>query len=203
MIISWFYRLNDYRDLFRDWVLRHSRGAKAKWTLFLVSFSESSFFLIPPDVILIAILVTAPKKYLYYAGLTTVASVLGALFGYLIGFFFFETIGQWVVTLYSLEEEMIYVGELFARNAFWAIFVSAFTPVPYKVFTIGAGFFRIDLFVFILASILGRGLRFLIIGLFMNRFGPTMGRMMYRYFNYLALIFVLGLLFLIIYFYLF
>ncbi len=203
MFVSWFHNLNNYRDIFRDWVLRHSRGAKAKWTLFLVSFSESSFFLIPPDVVLIAILVTAPQKYFYYAGLTTVASVLGALFGYLIGFFFFETVGQWLVALYSLEEEMIYVGELFSRNAFWAIFISAFTPVPYKVFTIGAGFFRIDLFIFILASILGRGLRFLIIGLFMNRFGPTMGRMMYRYFNYLALVFVLGLLFLIIYFYLF
>jgi len=202
MIISLFHRLNDYRDSFRDWVLRHSQGAKAKWTLFAVSFSESSFFLVPPDIILLAILVTAPQKYLYYASLTTVASVLGAIFGYIIGFFFFETVGQWLVTVYSLEEQMIYVGELFAQNAFWAIFISAFTPIPYKVFTIGAGFFRIDLFIFIIASFLGRGLRFFIIGLFMNRFGPTMGRVMYRYFNYLALASVVFLLLLITYFYL-
>lgn len=203
MIISWFHRLNDYRDGLRDWVLRNSRGAKAKWTLFLVSFSESSFFLIPPDVVLLAILVTAPQRYLYYASLTTIASVLGGIFGYFIGFFFFETIGQWLIDLYYLEEQMVYVGELYSNNAFWAIFISAFTPIPYKVFTISAGFFRLDLIIFIIASILGRGLRFFMVGIFMNYFGPGVGRMLYRYFNYFALLFGILFIILIIYFYLF
>lgn len=190
------------KDRIRDWTSRHASGFKAKVVLALVAFSEASFFLVPPDVVLIAILVIVPARWFYYASLTTVASVLGGMFGYVLGFFFFEAIGQWIITTYHLAEEMSQVSLLFGNNAFLAIFISAFTPIPYKVFTITAGFFKINFLVFILASLLGRGLRFFFVGYLMNRFGPALGRTMYKYFNLFALGIAICLIMVILYFYL-
>ena len=190
------------KDRIRDWTSRHAGGFKAKVALVLVAFSEASFFLVPPDVVLIAILVIVPVRWLYYASLTTVASVLGGILGYVLGFFFFEAIGQWIITTYNLTEEMSQVGLLFSNNAFLAIFISAFTPIPYKVFTITAGFFRINFLIFLLASLFGRGLRFFLVGYLMNRFGPALGRTMYKYFNLFALGLVLCLISVVLYFYL-
>lgn len=190
------------KDRIRDWTSRNAGSFKAKVVLFLVSFSESSFFLVPPDVVLIAILVVLPARWFYYASLTTIASVLGGILGYVLGFFFFEVVGELIISTYGLEEEMTQVGLLFDQNAFLAIFISAFTPIPYKVFTIAAGFFQINFLVFVVASVFGRGLRFFIVGYLMSRFGPSVGRLMYKYFNLAAAIVAILALLALLYFYL-
>ncbi len=166
-----------------------------KWWLFGISFTESSFFPIPPDVLLVAILMTRERvRAFYYASITTAGSVLGGLFGYAIGYFFFQTVGVWLVSTYGLETQMITVQKLFVDNAFLAIFVAAFTPIPYKVFTIAGGLFGISIPVFIVASVLGRGGRFFAVAVIMRFFGENISRVLYKYFNIISVVsvFILG-----------
>ncbi|KKU80278.1 MAG: hypothetical protein UY07_C0048G0010 [Parcubacteria group bacterium GW2011_GWA1_47_8] len=182
-------RLQTLKDFLIAWMVRHAEGPKAKWWLFGLAFAESSFFPIPPDVLLGAILLTRERvRAFYYASITTIGSVLGGLFGYAIGYFFFQTVGGLLVHTYHLETQMITVQKLFADNAFFAIFVAAFTPIPYKVFTIAAGLFGINIPTFIIASILGRGGRFFAVAVIMRFFGGHIARLLYRYFNVLSLL---------------
>lgn len=188
-------KLQTIKDSLVAWTVRHAEGKNAKWWLFGLAFAESSFFPIPPDVLLGAILMTRERiRAFFYATVTTVGSVLGGLFGYAIGYFFFQTIGVWLVGVYHLEAQMETVRMLFADNAFFAIFVAAFTPIPYKVFTITAGLFSINLPVFIIASILGRGGRFFAVAGVMRFFGGHIARIAYRYFNLIsfAIAFIIG-----------
>lgn len=184
------------KDSLRDWTVKHAEDKNAKWWLFGLAFAESSFFPIPPDVLLAAILMTKERvRAIYYASITTAGSVMGGLFGYAIGYFFFQTVGVWLVDLYHLESQMEIVRGYFISNAFFAIFVAAFTPIPYKVFTIAGGLFGVSIPTFIIASILGRGGRFFAVALVMRYFGGHISSMFYRYFNLisLALVLVLGI----------
>lgn len=182
-------KLQTIKDSLVAWTVRHAEGKNAKWWLFILAFAESSFFPIPPDVLLGAILMTRERvRAFFYATVTTVGSVLGGLFGYAIGYFFFQTVGVWLVGVYHLESQMESVRVLFADNAFFAIFVAAFTPIPYKVFTIAAGLFSINLPVFIIASILGRGGRFFAVAGVMRFFGGHIARIAYQYFNLISLL---------------
>lgn len=179
--------LKTIKEALREWTVRHAEGKNAKWWLFGLAFAESSFFPIPPDVLLGAILMTRERvRAFFYATVTTVGSVFGGLFGYAIGYFFFQTVGVWLVGVYHLEAQMETVRVLFADNAFFAIFVAAFTPIPYKVFTIAAGLFTINIPVFIIASILGRGGRFFAVAGVMRFFGGHIGRIAYQYFNVIS-----------------
>lgn len=182
-------KLQTIKDSLVAWTVRHAEGKNAKWWLFGLAFAESSFFPIPPDVLLGAILMTRERvRAFFYATVTTVGSVLGGLFGYAIGYFFFQTVGVWIVTTYHLEAQMETVRVLFADNAFFAIFVAAFTPIPYKVFTIAAGLFTINIPVFIIASVLGRGGRFFMVAGVMRFFGGHLARIAYQYFNLISFI---------------
>ncbi len=173
----------------KGWVLRHAQGPHAKFWLGTFSFAEASFFPIPPDVILVAILLAGERaKWFFYASLTTLFSVLGGVFGYIIGAVFFGVFGESIIAFYGLEQELIYVSDQFAQHAFLAIFLAAFTPLPYKVFTITAGLFGVPLGVFVLASFLGRGLRFFTIAYLMKRYGEKISGMLYTYFNIISLI---------------
>lgn len=184
-------RLQTIKDSLGAWAVRHAEGKNAKWWLFGVSFAESSFFPIPPDVLLVAILMTRERLRAYfYAAVTTLGSVLGGLFGYAIGYFLFQTVGVWVVNTYHLETQLVTVQKLFSDNAFFAIFVAAFTPIPYKVFTIAGGLFGISIPVFIVASIFGRGLRFFTIATIMRYMGEHIARMVYKYFNLISIMVV-------------
>ncbi len=185
-------KLQTMKDSLVAWTTRHAEDKNAKWWLFGISFAESSFFPIPPDVLLVAILMTKERvRAFYYASITTAGSVLGGLFGYAIGYFFFQTVGVWVVSTYGLETQMITVQKLFVDNAFFAIFVAAFTPIPYKVFTIAAGFSGISIPVFILASVLGRGMRFFAVAGVVRYFGGHIARVFYRYFNLISVVLAL------------
>jgi membrane protein YqaA with SNARE-associated domain len=181
--------LLNFRERLKKWIVIHAVGPFAKVWLAAVSFAEATFFPIPPDPFLVAILLGGGrKKWAYYSFITVIFSVLGGAFGYLIGLFFFDTIGQWLINVYNLQEGMIRVSGFYDRNAFWAIFISAFTPIPFKIFTITAGFFQINFLVFIISSFLGRALRFFLVGWLFNMFGESIAAALYKYFNAITLV---------------
>lgn len=182
----------------QEWFLHHAKNKYADAWLFALSFAESSFFPIPPDPFLIALLIADSSHWFRHAFSVTIASVAGGIFGYAIGAFFFDVIGAKIVAAYSLEVEMEYVRTLFVENAFWAIFTAAFTPIPYKLFTISAGFFKIDLVIFIVASLVGRGSRFFIVAYLMRRFGEKIGGVVFRYLNIFSLLFALYIIFIVV-----
>lgn len=174
----------------KDWIFRYANNRHATLALFAISFTESSFFPIPPDFLLIAILVTRARHWWYYASITLLGSLLGGIFGYFIGFVFFSSIGKAIVDFYNLDNVMQALAFKYQANAFWTVFVAAFTPVPYKIITISAGFFNISIYSFIIASIVGRGGRFFTVALFMKIFGRKAADSIYRYFNIFSIVFV-------------
>jgi len=171
----------------RNWFVRRADSVHMKTWLALLSFAEATFFPIPPDVLLIPIVAARAHRWMYFALFTTITSVLGGIAGYVIGAFIFEFIGVPIIAFYGLEEGMKTVGKLFADNAFLAIFISAFSPIPYKVFTLSAGFFTISLPIFVVASLLGRALRFFAVAFLAKKFGLLLGRFIFTYFNALSL----------------
>ena len=189
--------LQKTKEGLQDWIDNHSQGKRAKIWLVLCSFTEASFFIVPPDVLLLAILINGGARWIYYSSITTLASVAGGVFGYALGFFFFDWVGQFLIETYHLQSQMLEVSEMFSQNAFWAIFISAFTPIPFKVFTLSAGFFKINLAVFVVASLIGRGMRFFIVGYFVKLFGKQMAQKAFKYFNW-VLVALVALLVLII-----
>ncbi|HXK35043.1 MAG TPA: VTT domain-containing protein [Candidatus Paceibacterota bacterium] len=184
--------MDHLRRRLKEWVIAKAESKTGTFWLILFSFAESSFFPIPPDFLLIAILLAKQeRRWFFYSLITTIASVLGGLFGYLIGFAFFEFAGQKLIDLYNLQDKVDYVAGLFQQNAFFTILVAAFTPIPYKVFTISAGLFSISLPIFIIASIIGRGGRFFAVGLALRFWGPQIAHLLYKYFNFFSIIAVI------------
>lgn len=171
------------------WTIHWARTRHAPWALFFIAFIESSFFPIPPDVLLIAMVIADRKAWWRNALICAAGSVLGALFGYFIGFFLFETLGKVIVSTYHLEAHVETVRKLYAENAFWAIFTAAFTPIPYKVFTIAAGLFRISLPILLVASIFGRAGRFFLVSGLLRLFGARIEKFIEKYFDILSLAF--------------
>ncbi len=174
-----------------DWVLHWAQTPHSLWALFLLAFAESSFFPIPPDVLLIALAVARPPRAFRFALVCSVGSVLGGCLGYAIGYGFMTGIGQRIVDLYGFADKMAYIGDLYRRYDAWAVGVAGFTPIPYKVFTIAAGIFKIDLPVFILASVVSRSARFFLVSALIYRFGPGIQSVIERYFDLLAVVFVI------------
>ena len=154
--------------------------------LFGISFIESSIFLIPPDVLMIPMVVTEPKKWFRFALITTIASVLGGIAGYYIGYWLWETVGKAVIAFYGLGDAMLTVQIKYEANAFAAIFTAALTPIPYKVFTIAAGLFHISLTTLVFASIVGRGLRFFVVAWLVGTFGEPVKEFIEKYFDILT-----------------
>jgi len=186
--------LQKTRDSLQNWVDNKAHGRAAKIWLIIFSFTEASFFVIPPDAFLLIILINNGVRWIYYSLLTTVASVVGGLFGYLIGFFFFDLFGEFIINTYHLQNQVTIVSQMFSQNAFWTIFVSAFTPIPFKVFTISAGFFKINFITFFVAALIGRGLRFFAVGYIVKLFGKRVAKSAFQYFNWV----LLGLVFIVV-----
>lgn len=180
------------------WFSARAHGKHAAWWLSFLSFTESICSVVAPDILLIAILLAGSSRWLYYAFLTTVTSVLGGIAGYFIGAFFFDTVGVQVIQFYHLTGAFEEAGKLFDRNTFWVIFTAAFTPIPYKVFVLAGGFFQVDLFQFILGSITGRALRFYLLSYLVHRFGERTLPLFFKYFNVLAVgVFLIGVVYLL------
>jgi membrane protein YqaA with SNARE-associated domain len=179
-----------FRKLY-DWVLHWAETPYGSWALFLLAFSESSFFPIPPDVLLIALAVAVPRKAMRFALICSVGSVLGGCFGYLIGWQFMGSIGAKIVVFYGLDDKVDYIGNLYRNYDAWAIGIAGFTPIPYKVFTIAAGMFKINFAVFIVASFISRSARFFLVGGLIYLFGPRIQLFIEKYFNILVVAFTI------------
>ena len=174
-----------------DWVLHWADTPYGTCALFLLAFSESSFFPIPPDILLIALAIAKPQKALTYALVCSCGSVIGGCAGYLIGWQFMVSVGNKIVHFYGLADKVEYIHNLYNMYDAWAIGIAGFTPIPYKVFTITAGMFKINFTVFIMASLIARSARFFLVGSLIYHFGPNIKAFIDNYFNLLAIIFTI------------
>lgn len=171
-----------------DWTLARAAGPKAERWLAAISFADSSFFPVPPDVMQIPMSIARPERSLRYAAVSTAASVSGALLGYMIGSLLFQAVGVPLLQFYGYEARFADFAQSIAANGFWWMVAFAFLPIPYKVATIAAGSIALGLPVLIFASILGRGGRFFLVALILRRYGAAAQRLIDRYFNQLALV---------------
>lgn len=181
-----FYTFGQLKRLY-EWVLSWADKRHGSWALFILAFVESSFFIIPPDVLLIALSVSKPKKSYKFALVATSGSLLGGMFGYFLGLTFYDTIGKSIIESLGLQEQFARVGKLYSENAFIAIFSAGFSPIPYKVFTIAAGLWKISIPVFLAASALGRSMRFFLVAAFIYYLGDRVKLFIDKYFNILTL----------------
>lgn len=169
-----------------DWTISWSEKPHALWALFLIAFAESSFFPIPPDVLLLALCVGAPKKSFKFAAVCAAGSVLGGAAGYAIGIGAWSAVQGWFIPYVFSQEIFDRVQVLYQENAFLAILTSAFTPIPYKVFTVAAGVFRVDFMTLLVASAIGRSARFFLMGWVIFQFGPKVKEYVEKYFDWVA-----------------
>ena len=145
-----------------------------------LSFAESSFFPIPPDIMLLPMTIAKPSNGWRLAFITTIASVLGGIIGYLIGKYLFIYIGEDIIDFYHAQEKFDRVKELFDLYGVWIVFIAGFTPIPYKLFTITAGVLSMTFLPFVLASIIGRGSRFFLVAGLGMWFGPRYGEKLHK-----------------------
>jgi membrane protein YqaA with SNARE-associated domain len=181
--VSW---LLDQAHALSDWMLAWAESTWAPIALFIFSFWESSFFPIPPDPLLITMGVANPSLALIFAAVCTLGSIMGAAFGYFIG-----RKGGRPLALKIFKEDKIQAAEaMYKRYDVWAIGAAAFTPLPYKVFTITAGIAELNFGRFMIASLLGRAGRFVLVGLLITFFGASIRRALDEYFNYFTVAFL-------------
>ncbi len=184
-----------FRKLY-DWVLHWADTPYGLLVLFLLALAESSFFPIPPDPLLIALCLGAITKSWRFAFYTSIASVIGGMIGYLIGYevwphvdsFFFKYIP------FFTEKTFISVLKHYQESGFWYVFLAGFTPIPYKIFTIASGVFKLNFLLFLLASTISRSLRFFVVAALFRKFGPEIKTFIDKYFNLLAILFFILLL---------
>jgi membrane protein YqaA with SNARE-associated domain len=155
-----------------DWLMRLAGDKRATHALFWVSFAESSFFPIPPDVMLVPMVLAERSKAWAYALLATIASVLGGIAGYAIGYFFMDAIGQPILQFYGKAQGFEQFKQLFNEYGVWILIIKGMTPLPYKVLTITAGVTHMAVVPFILASIVARAMRFFLVAGLLYWFGP-------------------------------
>jgi len=171
------------------WVLSWAEHPQGTWALFALAFAESSFFPIPPDVLLIALCLGRPRRAAWFACVCTAGSVLGGLAGYAIGMGLYESVGRPILEFYGLTERYVEVQDLYRRYDVWAVGIAGLTPIPYKVFTVTAGAFGISLPGFVLASIVGRGLRFGIVAALLRIWGEPAREFIDRHLGILTILF--------------
>ena len=176
-----------------DWVMDRATHPNALWTLAAIAFAESSFFPIPPDVLLIPMVLADRSRAFLYAAVCTVCSVVGGLLGYAIGYYLYQTIGLWLINLYGLQHAFDQYQRMFAEWGLWIILIKGMTPIPYKLVTIASGVAKFDLTVFILASIATRGARFFLECLLLWHFGAPIRSFIEERFNLVTWIFLVGL----------
>ncbi len=173
-----------------DWVLHWANTPYGIPALFILAFAESSFFPIPPDVLLIVLAIGATAKSFRFASICTAGSVLGGMLGYYIGMMFFELLGYKILDFYGFLDKFALVKEMYLRYDVWFVGIAGFTPIPYKVFTIAAGTFGMNFPVFIVVSAVSRGARFFIVSALIWKFGKNIKDFIDRYFNILSAAFV-------------
>ncbi len=155
-----------------DWTISLAEHPRALWALAFVAFVESSVFPIPPDILMIPMIIAAPRRAFLIAGVAMVSSVAGGLAGYYIGWGLFESVGRPVLEFYGKQDAFTTFAERYNEYGAWAVLVAGVTPFPYKVITILSGSTGLNLAVFVISSILARGLRFFVLAALLWKFGP-------------------------------
>ena len=156
-----------------DWCIDAAHKPYAMWIMGAVAFAESSFFPVPPDVMLIPMSLARPKRAWLYALVCTATSVLGGILGYVIGALLYDSVGHWLISLYGLSDKIDAFRASYAQWGAWIIIGKGLTPIPYKLVTIASGFAGYNVGLFILCSIIARGGRFFIVAILLNRYGDT------------------------------
>lgn len=179
-----------------DWVLSWSSSRWGWLALFIIALCESSWFPIPPDILLIALCLGSTKSSFRFAGVTLLGSIIGAMLGYAIGYFLWTTptgeataIANFFYNNVFSQESFNNVASLYDKYNFWIVFTAGFTPLPYKLFTIAGGMFDINFVMFLIASTISRGLRFFLIGWLIWKYGQPIKVFIDKYFNLLATLF--------------
>lgn len=174
-----------------DWTMQMAEHPKANRALAMVSFAESSFFPVPPDAMLVPMVLARPRAAWNIAAVCTVASVLGGFFGYAIGLLLFDTVGRAVIEFYGYQQAFAEFQAKFNEWGLWIILIKGLTPIPYKIVTIASGAVHFDLLVFGLASLVTRGARFYLVAALLRAFGPPIRDFIERYLTLVTTVFVL------------
>jgi membrane protein YqaA with SNARE-associated domain len=156
-----------------DWCIAAADKPYALWILGAVAFAESSFFPVPPDIMLLPMSLARPRRAWLFATLCTIASVAGGLLGYAIGALLYDSLGQWLINLYHLDGKVEAFRASYAEWGSWIILLKGLTPIPYKLVTITSGFAGYNIWLFILCSVIARGGRFFIVAVVLNRYGDV------------------------------
>jgi membrane protein YqaA with SNARE-associated domain len=171
------------------WTMAQAQRPYALWSLLLIAFIESSIFPIPPDVLLMPVVLAQRERAFRIALLCTLASVLGGLLGYAIGALLFETVGARIIEFYGYQSQFVRLQSVYEAYGAWIVFMAGVTPFPYKVITIASGVFQLDLTIFMLASFLSRGLRFGAVAALLWYFGPPIQAFIERNLGWLSVLF--------------
>jgi membrane protein YqaA with SNARE-associated domain len=172
----------------KQWFKDNADSKLSHTALGAVAFTDGFISPLPPDPFLALMVVLKPARWVYFTLLTLTWSVLGGVFGYFIGFALFEVFNDSLMNIYHLNENLQNLGEIFNDRAFLSIFIAALTPIPYQIFTVAGGVFKINFIAFVLASVLGRGLRYFAVAIIMKFIGQKFGNLILKYLNWLLLI---------------
>jgi membrane protein YqaA with SNARE-associated domain len=164
-----------------EWALSLAGKPQAVWAMAAISFADSSFLPLPPDFLLIPMVIAKPSRALFYATVCTIASVAGAALGYAIGALLWDTVGQWLIKLYGYQDKAEYFRQLYAQYGAWVILIKGFTPIPYKLVTIVSGLAGYDFAAFMGLSLITRGARFFVLALLLNRYRDQVHYALDRY----------------------
>lgn len=181
-----------FRSMY-DWVLRMAHHRHALRSLAVVSFAESSFFPIPPDVMVVPMVLARRDEAYKIAAVCTISSVLGGMLGYAIGYYLFESVGQWLVNLYHMQARMEDLRLLYDQWGAWVILIKGFTPIPFKLVTIASGFFQYNFPIFVALATITRGARFFLIAWLLKRYGAPMQEFIERRLTLIGWLFLIAL----------
>lgn len=181
-----------HRHLY-DWVLSFAHSPHATLALFLISIIESSVFPIAPDILQIALSLENNSKAWLYASISSVGSVIGGIIGYALGALAWHLASDFFFSYVFTQEQFNHVSTLYTEWGFWAVIIAAFTPVPYKVFTLSAGAFHFPIIPFIFASFVGRAARFFLVAFLIKFYGPSIKTFIDKYFNLITIVLLLML----------
>ena len=176
-----------------DWCVAAAEKPYALWVLAAMSFAEASFFPVPPDVMLMPMSLARPKRAWVFAGVCTIASVIGGLLGYAIGALLYDSVGRWLIEFYHLGNGVEAFRESYAKIGALIILVKGVTPIPYKLVTITSGFAGYNIWLFILFSTITRGARFYIEAIVLNRWGDAIRHRIERHLTLFVILFLVVL----------
>jgi len=176
-----------------DWCVDAAGRPYAAWTLGAVAFAESSFFPAPPDLMLIPMALARPDRAWFFAAVCTAMSVIGGLFGYFIGAELYATVGHWLISLYGYGDKVEAFRQAYAQYGAWIILIKGFTPIPYKIVTITSGFAGFNIALFVVLSIITRGMRFFLVAFLLNRYGEPAREIIEKRLGFWTAVAVIGI----------